>query len=150
MRPVRLDLDGFATYRHATSVDFTDADYFALIGPTGSGKSTIIDAITFALYGTVPRWADQRMVTPALAPTATRGVVRLIFDAAGRRYSVAREVRRSGGRTPKVTMAASRLERLLDPNDLDGDTETLASDSRVSDEIERLLGLRYDHFTTCV
>jgi len=150
MRPVRLDLDGFASYRNATSVDFTDADYFALIGPTGSGKSTIIDAITFALYGTVPRWADQRMVTPALAPTATRGVVRLIFDADGRRYSVAREVRRSGGRNPKVSMAAARLERLLDPEDLDGDTETLASEGQVNGEVERLLGLGYDHFTKCV
>jgi len=150
MRPVRLDLDGFASYRQATSVDFTGADYFALIGPTGSGKSTIIDAITFALYGTVPRWMDQRMVTPALAPTATRGVVRLVFDADGRRYVVAREVRRSGGRNPKVSVVNARLERLLDPDEFDGDSETLASEGQVRDEVERLLGLRYDHFTTCV
>ena len=80
MRPVLLDMDGFASFRDQATVDFTDADYFALVGPTGSGKSTVIDAMTFALYGTVPRWQDKRMVMYALAPTAVRGTVRLVFD----------------------------------------------------------------------
>lgn len=150
MRPVRLDLDGFATFRSLAVIDFTDADFFALVGATGAGKSTVIDAITFALYGTVPRWNDQRMITPALAPTATRGVVRLIFDADGHRYAVAREARRSGGKTSRVTMHACRLERLLDPEDLDGATDVLAADSEVTGAVEQLLGLSYQHFTTCV
>ena len=150
MRPVRLDMNGFASFRNPTVIDFADADYFALVGPTGAGKSTVIDAITFALYGTVPRWEDQRMVTPALAPTATRGIVRLVFDADGTRYAVAREVRRSGGKTSRVSMHASRLERLHDPDDLDGDSDVLAAESEVTAAIEKLLGLTYQHFTTCV
>jgi ATPase involved in DNA repair len=152
MRPVRLDMDGFASFRDKTILDFTDADYFVLVGATGAGKSTVIDAITFALYGTVPRWNDQRMITPALAPTATRGVVRLVFDADGQRYVVAREARRSGGKTSRVSMHASRLERLHDPDDLDldGDVDVLAAESEVTKAVENLLGLSYDHFTTCV
>ena len=150
MRPVRLDMDGFASFRDKTILDFADTEYFALVGATGAGKSTVIDAITFALYGTVPRWNDQRVITPALAPTATRGVVRLIFDADGQRYAVAREARRSGGRTPRVSMHASRLERLHDPDDLDGEGEVLAADSEVTKAVEGLLGLTYEHFTTCV
>ena len=150
MRPVRLDMDGFASFRDKTVLDFTDADFFALVGATGAGKSTVIDAITFALYGTVPRWNDQRMITPALAPTATRGVVRLIFDADGQRYAIAREARRSGGKTSRVTMHASRLERLHDPGNLDGDGDVLAAESEVTKAVEHLLGLSYDHFTTCV
>jgi exonuclease SbcC len=150
MRPVRLDMDGFASFRDKTVLDFTDADFFALVGATGAGKSTVIDAITFALYGTVPRWNDQRMITPALAPTATRGVVRLIFDADGQRYAVAREARRSGGKTSRVTMHASRLERLPDPGDLDGEGDVLAAESEVTKAVENLLGLSYEHFTTCV
>jgi DNA repair protein SbcC/Rad50 len=150
MRPVRLDMDGFASFRDKTVLDFTDVDFFALVGATGAGKSTVIDAITFALYGTVPRWNDQRMITPALAPTATRGVVRLIFDADGQRYAVAREARRSGGKTSRVTMHASRLERLHDPDDLDGEGDVLAAESEVTKAVESLLGLSYDHFTTCV
>jgi exonuclease SbcC len=150
MRPVQLVMDGFASFRHTSVIDFTGADYFALVGATGAGKSTVIDAITFALYGTVPRWNDQRVITPALAPTATRGVVRLIFDADGQRYAVAREARRSGGRTSRVSMHASRLERLHDPDDLDGGSDVLAADSEVSSAVESLLGLSYQHFTTCV
>jgi exonuclease SbcC len=150
MRPVRLDMDGFASFRDKTVLDFTDADFFALVGATGAGKSTVIDAITFALYGTVPRWNDQRVITPALAPTATRGVVRLVFDADGQRYAVAREARRSGGKTSRVSMHASRLERLHDPDDLDGEGDMLAAESEVTKAVENLLGLSYDHFTTCV
>ena len=150
MRPVRLDMDGFASFRDKTILDFTDTDYFVLVGATGAGKSTVIDAITFALYGTVPRWNDQRMITPALAPTATRCVVRLVFDADGQRYAVAREARRSGGKTSRVSMHASRLERLHDPDDLDGDVDVLAAESEVTKAVENLLGLSYDHFTTCV
>jgi len=150
MRPVRLDMDGFASFRDKTVLDFADADYFALVGATGAGKSTVIDAITFALYGTVPRWNDQRVITPALAPTAARGVVRLVFDADGQRYAVAREARRSGGKTSRVSMHACRLERLRNPGDLDGEGDVLAADSEVTKAVEDILGLSYDHFTTCV
>ena len=69
MRPVQLDIAGFASFRDPAVVDFTGADYFALVGPTGSGKSTVIDAMTFALYGSAPRWgrrnATRRTIFPA-------------------------------------------------------------------------------------
>jgi predicted ATPase len=57
MRPVLLRLDGFGSFREPAIVDFRDTEYFVLVGATGSGKSTVIDAMTFALYGSVPRWA---------------------------------------------------------------------------------------------
>src|SRR6478609_891235 len=94
MRPVLLDMDGYASFRDQATVDFTDSDYFALVGPTGSGKSTVIDAMTFALYGSVPRWDNQAVVKLALAPSVNRGTVRLVFDVGGARYVVARELRR--------------------------------------------------------
>ena len=56
MRPLRLHLDGFGSYREPAEADFTGVDFFALVGPTGAGKSTVIDGLCFALYGTVPRW----------------------------------------------------------------------------------------------
>jgi exonuclease SbcC len=53
-------MEGFLAYRHRTEVDFTDADLFVLSGPTGAGKSSVIDAMIFALYGTIPRLDDRR------------------------------------------------------------------------------------------
>ena len=92
MRPIRLDMHGFAAFREPTVVDFAGVEYFALVGPTGSGKSTVIDAMTFALYGSVPRWDDRRTVGLALAPTANRGTVQLLFEVAGIHYLAAREL----------------------------------------------------------
>lgn len=107
MRPVRLELNGFAGFRVATVVDFTDADYFALVGSTGSGKSTILDALTFALYGTAYRWGRSNAISYALAPTSNRCTVSLTFDVASQRYQVAREVRRIGGRSSRRPSAWS-------------------------------------------
>ncbi|MGW3964428.1 AAA family ATPase [Amycolatopsis sp. NPDC005003] len=153
MRPVLLEMTGFASFREKTEISFEDTDYFALVGPTGAGKSTVIDALTFALYGSVARWDHEGLVAPALAPTVNRATVRLVFDAGGARYHVVREVRRSGGKKPTVSVKNVRLERLVDPTMLGGpedDADPVAADSEVTPAVERLLGLTFKHFCTCV
>src|SRR3954469_7828176 len=115
MRPLRLDLAGFTVFREETTLDFTDADFFALVGPTGAGKSTILDAICFALYGTVPRWGGTRGIGNALAPSATEARVRLVFESARARYVATRVVRR--GSRGNVKTAAAGLQ--LMPSDFD-------------------------------
>ncbi len=153
MRPVLLEMTGFASFREKTEVSFEDTDYFALVGPTGAGKSTVIDALTFALYGSVARWDHEGLVAPALAPTVNRATVRLVFDAGGARYHVVREVRRSGGKKPTVSVKNVRLERLIDPAAPGGpedDADAVAADSEVTPAVERLLGLTFKHFCTCV
>ncbi len=153
MRPVRLDLSGFAAFRDPTVVDFTDADYFALTGPTGSGKSTVIDGLTFALYGSAPRWGRENAIQYALAPTANRCTVRLVFDVAGQRYVVAREVRRVG---KQIAQRNARFERYADPAAsgdpaVDEPTESLAADPKaVRAQVAELLGLDFEDFCTCV
>ena len=59
MRPIRLALEGFTSFRDKVELDFTGLDLFAITGPTGAGKSSLIDAICFALYGQVPRVGDD-------------------------------------------------------------------------------------------
>ena len=151
MRPITLDLRGFASFRDEARVDFADADFFALVGPTGSGKSTVIDAMTFALYGSVPRWGRKGMVSLALAPSVARGTVKLVFEVAGQRYVVARELRRVGG---TVNQRAASLERLADPRGLarPGDqTFPMAKDlDGVNEAVEKLLALKYEDFVQCV
>jgi exonuclease SbcC len=151
MRPMTLDMQGFASFRDEAHVDFGDAEFFALVGPTGSGKSTVIDAMTFALYGSVPRWGRKGMVSLALSPTVARGTVKLVFEVDRQRYVVARELRRVGG---TVSQRAASLERLADPRGLaqPGDqTFPLAKDlDGVNEAVEKLLGLRYEDFIQCV
>ena len=151
MRPILLDMNGFASFREQARVDFSDADFFALVGPTGSGKSTVIDAMTFALYGSVPRWGRKGMVSLALAPTVTRGTVKLVFEVERQRYVVARELRRAGS---QVNQRAASLELLMDPSGLanPGDpTAPMAKDlAGVTEAVEKLLGLSFEDFCQCV
>ncbi len=153
MRPVLLEMTAFASFHECIQVNFDDVDYFALVGPTGAGKSTVIDAIGFALYGSVARWGREGMVSPALSPTANRGVVRLVFDVSGARYSVIRELRRIGGKNPQVVVRNVRLERFHAPTAMgmpEDTTDVIASDGTVTPAVVKLLGLDFRQFCVCV
>jgi exonuclease SbcC len=157
MRPLRLLLDGFGSYREPAEADFTGVDFFALVGPTGSGKSTVIDGLCFALYGTVPRWGKENVIAQALAPAANACRVALVFEAAGRRYAAVRALARNA--RGQVHTKEARLE-LLSP-DVAADaplTELLEASvgqlaegpDQVKAAIQDLLGLTYEHFTQSV
>jgi exonuclease SbcC len=145
MRPVALDLEGFAAFRERTLVDFTDADLFAIVGATGQGKSTLIDAICFALYGSVPRHGE-RDIAPVMTLGANETKVSFTFELGGDAYIATRVLRRKatgGGATTRDL----RLER----QHADGTTEILAGKKQEFDtEIQRLVGLDFDQFTKCV
>ncbi len=55
MRPIKLTLEGFTSFRTHQILDFSTLDLFAITGATGAGKSSLLDAITYALYGKVSR-----------------------------------------------------------------------------------------------
>ena len=157
MRPLRLLLDGFGSYRQPASVDFTDIDFFALTGPTGSGKSTVIDGLCFALYGTVPRWGRENAIAHALAPAANACRVCLVFEAAGARYAAVRALARDA--RGQVHTREARLDRLEEsvPSDapisaiLEAVVEPLAEGpDQVKSCVQGLLGLSYEHFTQSV
>ena len=120
MRPVLLEMAGFGSFREPTTVDFAGADYFALVGPTGAGKSTVIDAMTFALYGSVPRWDNARTVALALAPTVNRGTVAelaALAEQAGEDFLRVwvREPARAGLRDEVQALLPNALEVRIDP-----------------------------------
>ncbi|MEV0900191.1 SMC family ATPase [Actinoplanes sp. NPDC049802] len=158
MRPLRLDMAGFTVFRDQTTVDFTDADYFALVGPTGSGKSTVLDAICFALYGTVPRWGGARGIGNALAPSASEARVRLVFESANNRFVATRVVRRDGRGNVKTAGAGlqlmppgfdvTKLDTGMDLTDLG---EVMAGTPAEMDAaVLEAVGLPYEQFTSCV
>ena len=139
MRPMRLELQGFSAFRDLTIIDFADIELVALVGPTGSGKSSIIDAMTFALYGSAARY-DERAVAPVINQMSTEARVRLDFEVGAHSYSATRIVRRTkaGGATTRE----ARLER---------GSDVLAGDAKgVSDKVTALLGLDFERFNKTV
>jgi DNA repair protein SbcC/Rad50 len=157
MRPLRLLLDGFGSYREPAEVDFSDVEFFALVGPTGAGKSTVIDGLCFALYGTVPRWGRENAIAQALAPAANACRVCLVFESAGQRYGAVRALTRDARGV--VHTKRAQLE-LLDPSVpadapladiLAASVEALAEGpDEVKAAVQQMLGLSYEHFTQSV
>src|SRR6266571_8156431 len=136
MRPLRLELKGFTAFRDATLIDFTTLDVFAISGPTGSGKSSLLDAMTYALYGRVERVGDR--VSQLISQGQPRMAVTLEFEVGRDRYRVTRS-------TPAKGATKILLERLIDGVWLQAGE---GSDRvREADRIlARAIGLTYDGF----
>lgn len=157
MRPLRLDVEGYGTFRDPVSLNFSDTDFFALVGPTGSGKTTVIDAICFALYGSAPRWPRSDQISMALAPSTSHARVTLVFRVAGRTYAASRTLARAA--RGQVNTKQSRLILLPSDVSLEGDLaelldleqEALAeSQDSMTTAVTDLLGLTFEHFKQCV
>jgi DNA repair protein SbcC/Rad50 len=139
MRPRRLEMEGFLAYRKPAEVDFAEADLFVLSGATGSGKSSVIDAMIFALYGTIPRLDDRRSVAPVITALSDRARVAFEFSIGEDIYTVGRLVERTG--TGAKTTEA-RLQR--------GDEVLASGADDVTEAVTVLLGLSFEHFTKAV
>ncbi|MCP5030430.1 MAG: SMC family ATPase [Actinomycetia bacterium] len=150
MRPVRLQLEGFAAFRDMTEIDFTGLDLVALVGPTGSGKSTVIDAITFALYGSVARYGNALLVAPVIHQLSVEAKVRFDFELGGATYVAVRVVRRVKSR-PGAALRATTKEARLERLGPDGTSTVIAGNVKELDrEIEDLLGLNFTQFTRTI
>src|SRR5207253_214962 len=106
MRPLRLELKGFTAFRDATELDLEPLEVFAISGPTGSGKSSLLDAITYALYGRVERVGDR--VGQLVSQGQPSMAVTLEFEVGRDRYRVTRRTPSGRGATKVL------LERLKD------------------------------------
>ena len=94
MRLHRLEIQAFGPFADRQSVDFdalSAQGLFLLNGPTGAGKSSVLDAVCFALYGSVPgaRQAAKRLRSDHAAESVAPQVT-LEFSVGGRRFRVER------------------------------------------------------------
>ena len=139
MKPLRLELRGFTSFRDTAVVDFEGRRLFAITGPTGAGKSSLLDAITWALYRRVPRIGQGAQGTHQLITHGAKVMaVRFDFSVRGERYRVSRQAPGNLG---------SRLERQR----VDGSWEPLADRAQdIDDRIVGLLGLDFVTFTRTV
>ena len=133
MIPVRLRLQGFLSYLHPAELDFTAFSLACISGPNGAGKSSLLDALTWALFGQARRRDDAIIHTAADAASVT-----FEFDLADARYRVQRAKARG-------------KSQLLELHQWDPEREAwrALSERRMRDtqaKIEHILGLDYRTF----
>ncbi|MCV7652536.1 AAA family ATPase [Micrococcus luteus] len=158
MRIHRMRLEGLGPYAQAQDVDFDRLNaggLFLLDGPTGAGKSTVLAALCFALYGTVPGGRSaESLVTTLREPGAVIPEVQVEFTVQGRRFEVVRSPkherprrRRSaaGGATVTTQATVSLRERV------DGEwTAPLTRADEVGQQIAAVLHLDAEQFMQVV
>ena len=138
MRPLELRLRNFRSYFGPdTNFDFRERQLVGIVGPIGSGKSSILDAIAFALYGRTPTVA--RGTKALIHQRADDAAVALRFEVDGQVWEVQRMLRRKG----QSQHALYRLEE--DGPDADK-VEQVVQEGEVNTRIADLLGLDFDAF----
>ncbi|MFI1561454.1 AAA family ATPase [Streptomyces sp. NPDC020490] len=158
MRLHRLDVTAFGPFGGSQSVDFDElsaAGLFLLHGPTGAGKTSVLDAVCYALYGAVPgaRHSGQGLTLRSdHAAPGTRTEVTLELTIAGRRLEITRQ---PPWERPKKRGTGTTLDKahsgLREYDATAGAWKQLSrSHQEIGEEITQLLGMSREQFCQVV
>ena len=159
MRPLKLSFESFNSYANKTSIDFDDFNsngIFLITGPTGSGKTTIFDAIKYALYG-VASGEDRKNISnfSDFANLESPSTVTFEFLHRGVKYRIERI---SSYQVPKKNKTPETDKKTLTQKTtvnfyqlIDGEEKLLASNAtKVNEEVQNLLGIDKNQFSQIV
>ncbi|MEU3448939.1 SMC family ATPase [Streptomyces thermolilacinus] len=157
MRLHRLRVTGFGPFGTTQEIDFdtlSSAGLFLLHGPTGAGKTSVLDAVCFALYGSVPgaRQSPGTSLRSDHAPAGTVTEVVLDLTVAGRRLEITRrpaQPRPKKRGTGFTTEKAQSWLREYDP-DTGAWNGLSRSHQEIGEEVGQLIGMSRDQFCQVV
>jgi exonuclease SbcC len=134
MKPLSLTMSGFRSHMDTTELSFEGRTLTAIVGPTGAGKSSILEAISYALYAKTPR--EQRALKRLICSRCDVARVEFRFLIDEREYLVTRVLRRSG-------TGQHIIEDLSSGDKLSGEAV-------VTNRVIELVGLGFDAFSSSV
>lgn len=149
MKPITVEMKAFGSYAEKTIVDFTKfkSGTFLITGDTGAGKTTIFDAIVFALYGTSSgAERTMEMMHCDFVEKSVPTEVELVFKQNEKTYIVRRTQRFAKKKSTGEYYPASPQATLTE---VDND-KTVEGASKVTDRITEILGLNKDQFRQIV
>ena len=155
MKPLCLTMEAFGPYAQKEVIDFRklgDKSFFLITGPTGSGKTSILDALTFALYGSASGdLRNNRSLRSDYATPETKTMVTLLFANKDKTYEISRtpeqELKKQRGEGTRTVPAGASLVEIKGEED----RKILASgNSDTTKAIEDLLGFKAEQFRQLV
>lgn len=156
MRLHRLDVTAFGPFGGAQSVDFDElsaAGLFLLHGPTGAGKTSVLDAVCYALYGAVPGARQSGQGTGLRsdhAAPATRTSVTLELSVAGRRLEITRQPPWERPKKRGTGTTLDKAQTWLREHDAGSWKDLSRSHQEIGEEITQLLGMSREQFCQVV
>lgn len=152
MKPVLLTMSAFGSYASETQIDFRKMDHgiFLVTGDTGAGKTTIFDAITYALYDRASGPArDGSMMRSQYAALDVPTYVELIFSYRGENYRIRRnpEYERLSQRRDKDGNYRRTKEKAQVQLFLPDGEEFCGSKREINEKIQEIVGLDFRQFT---
>ncbi|MGW3627486.1 AAA family ATPase [Streptomyces sp. NPDC000880] len=157
MRLHRLELTAFGPFGAGQDIDFdalSAAGIFLLHGPTGAGKTSVLDAVCFALYGAVPgaRQSAGASLRSDHAPVGTSTEVCLELTMGGRRLEIRRRPAQPRPKKNGKGFTTERAQSWLREYDFEaGQWQALSrSHQEIGEEISRLVGMSRDQFCQVV
>ena len=141
MRPLELTVEGFRSYRARATFDWRGRRLVGIVGPIGSGKSSILDAISFALYGKTPQ--VESATKSLIHQLADQSHVELRFQVDGQVWRAVRSLRRRGA-------SGHQLELLADDEPDAEVLEVVTLEGPMNERIEQLLGMDFKTFCRSV
>lgn len=154
MKPIYLEMHAFGPYAGKQIIDFRQLgtrQLFLIYGPTGSGKTTILDAICYALYGDTSgnsRSGTNMRSEYATADEATK--VLFAFAIGEKRYCIERSPEQYVAKKRGTGLKHEPMHAALYEWQGDEMTGTLITSRNVKAEVETLLGFKYDQFRQVV
>ncbi|MFC5469896.1 AAA family ATPase [Cohnella suwonensis] len=153
MKPIRLKMTAFGPYRDTETIDFgllEDRRLFVISGNTGAGKTTIFDAICFALYGSASGEdrAEARMLRSHFADDDVHTAVDYEFSVGKRTFRVFRQLAHRRGGNKNETGGKAELYETTTGEDVPFVDRFMISD--VNAKLEAVLGLTREQFSQIV
>lgn len=149
MKPLKLTMSAFGPYAGEQHIDFTllREQIFVISGPTGAGKTTIFDAISFALFGEASGSSrDRDSLRSDFASSGTETYVELEFELKGRCY----KIKRSPQQEQKKLRGEGYTVKNADAELLLSDGTLITKIANVDEKINELLGINKAQFKQIV
>ena len=148
MRPEKLIISAFGPYADKTEIDFSrlgEGGLYLITGDTGAGKTTIFDAITFALYGRASgEVRESAMFRSKYADPSTETFVELVFSYQGKSYQIRRSPEYMAPKKRGTGLTLRKAEaQLIYPDE----RQPVTKAKEVTGAVEALLGMSYEQFT---